>query len=210
MELNLAEKFLLLVFKPKTTKYLINEIQRNGGFVSAILLDLKRHRHLDIVNQKVQVISSTTQLSLIHQHALKTIASDKKDKKLWVWFLNLTHKAKVYQNEVLDNMAAKNIVQVEYIKRWFIKYKAVSLLKERERKELLHKVKQAVNQQYQEDDDIVYLLMLVRLCRAYKLLADDQQPVRQIKQRLKERFSNDTMFQTLDKSFRTMEGAYSG
>lgn len=209
MELNLAEKFLLLVLKPNSPRYMVSEMQRNGSFISAILLDLKRYQHIDIVNQRVSVISRTTQLSLAHQQVLDTINSSRKEKKLWAWFSRFMSKAKPYRYEILENLAAKRIVQIENKKFWFVKYKEAYLLKEKAQQELLTQVKQAVHQRHHEDEDILSLLMLVKVCRAYKLLAEDKSQVRQVKKSLKERFVDDVMFQGLDKGYKAVEAAAS-
>lgn len=78
MELNTAEKFLLIIMHPEKSRYLIPETKINPGLFGAILMDLSLEEKIEFKDKRIIAHSSYTKISEAHNILLSKISASKK------------------------------------------------------------------------------------------------------------------------------------
>lgn len=204
MKLSLAEKFLILALKPHSIQYLVSADQRNAGVIGAILQDLKLQRNIAIAANKVSVLTTTTPLSVAHQHALITMSKASREKRASTWFGILTTRNRKYRYQLFADLEAKGLVKLTSKQFLFFKYKVAFLSNEKARQQLVHDLKEIIAGKAPEDSETLHLLMIIKVCKLYKLLANDKAQAKQIKQTLEKRFTNDSLHHELGKGIEEM------
>lgn len=199
MEFTLAEQFLILAHLPDTTRLAMSADQRNKGFLGALLQDLEQHRHIALEGNKVRVLSAHTQLSRAHQQVLDIMNKTNKQRRLKNWLVRLSNHTRKLRYAAFDTLARKGALQVANKQFLFFKYKSVCLTNSQPRTQLLQGLKKAVRSSAKPTLEHEALLLVLNVCRVYKLLADDGYTKRQVKKKLMAIFADDVMYKELKK-----------
>ena len=207
MELNTAEKFLLIVMHPEKSRYMIPEAKLNPGLCGAILMDLTLEEKIEFKDKRVIPHSSYTKTSEAHNIILSKIATSKKRKRIKTSITSFVWNSRKYRHMILRDLVLKGKVRIEERSFLFIPYKSAFLIDKNIRKEIQKDISEVLLNKKPPQDDIACLLGIIDGCKAYKLVAKDKESLKSIKHNIKEMVQNDSVSKEVQKVIQEMEAA---
>lgn len=193
MDLNTAEKYLLLILHPDKSRYLVTDQVINPGLLGAILVDLSIDGKIEIRDRKVFSKSSYCKLSEAHNLILNKISRSKRPRRVKTWISNLNWFGRKYRHMLLHDLAMKSKIRME--DKWFlfIKYKKAHLLDRDGRRSLLAQLKDVIINNKEMNDNTAPLLGIIQACNMQKVLSKDNNELKVIKSTLKDLTRKDTI-----------------
>jgi len=207
MELNTAEKFLLIVMHPEKPRYLIPETGINPGLFGAILMDLSLEEKIEFKDNRIIPHSSYTKTSEAHNILLSKISASKKRKRIKTWIAAFAWNSRKYRHMILRDLVLKGKVRIEERSFLFIPYKSAFLIDKNIRKQILQDISEVLLSNKMLEDDIACLLGIIDGCKAYKLITKDKESLKIVKQNIKERVQNDSVSKEVQKVIKEMQAA---
>ena len=207
MELNTAEKFLLIVMHPEKPRYLINENMLNPGLFGAILMDLSLEEKIEFKDNRITAHSSYTKASEAHNILLSKISASKKKKRIKTWISTFAWNSRKYRHMILRDLVLKGKIRIEERSFLFIPYKSAFLIDKNIRKQILEDLSDVLFNKKQPDDEEACLLGIIDGCKAYKLIAKDKESLKIVKKNIKERVQYESVSKEVQKVIQEMQAA---
>ena len=207
MELNTAEKFLLIVMHPEKPRYRIPETQINPGLFGAILMDLSLEEKIEFKDKRIISHSSYTKTSDAHNIILSKIAASKKRKRIKTWITAFAWNSRKYRHMILRDLVLKGKVRIVERSFLFIPYKSAFLIDKNIRKQILEDINEILLKNKPPGDEMACLLGIIDGCKAYKLVTKDKESLKIVKQNIKERVQNDSVSKEVQKVIQEMQVA---
>ncbi len=207
MNLNIAEKFLLLCFKPEKSGYVVSFTMLNAGMVGAILLDLAMDEKINIEGNMLITKGSRTDLSAVHHQILKKMADAWKPKKIRAWVSKFSHQGKKWRHPMMNVMQDKRLVKMEDKKFLVFPYKKAILTGTKERRDLAKHLHDIVTHSREIGDETASLLGLIHACGMHRVISKDRSELKQIRKKLKDILRNEPIAQGVDKVIRETQAA---
>jgi hypothetical protein len=207
MELNTAEKFLLIVMHPEKPRYLIPETKINPGLFGAILMDLSLEEKIEFKDKRIIAHSSYTKTSEAHNILLGKISASKKRKRIKTWIATFTWNSRKYRHMILRDLVLKGIVRIEERSFLFIPYKSAFIIDKNIRKQIQNEISDVLLNKKPPEDDITCLLGIIDVCKAYKLITKDRESLKTIKHNINEMVQNDSVSKEVQKVIQELQAA---
>ncbi len=207
MELNTAEKFLLIIMHPEKSRYLIPETKINPGLFGAILMDLSLEEKIEFKDKRIIAHSSYTKTSEAHNILLSKIAASKKMKRIKTWIATFAWNSRKFRHMILRDLVLKGKVRIEERRFLFFPYKNAFLIDKNFRKQILLEISEIVLKNKAPGDDMACLLGIIDGCKAYKLITKDKESLKTVKLNIKERVQNDSVSKEVQKVIQEMQAA---
>ncbi len=210
MDLNIAEKFLLLAQHPEKGKYKISSIHVQYGLVGAIFLDLSLKKAITLNGKLVKANADFNPKSLeynAHRVIFKAIHNSEKDRNLKQWIRRLSGKATKRKREFQQGMRKKNLIRIEHKKFLFIKYLVCYLRDKRTYKSLVYHLKNITLYKKEKNEKELSLLGLIQACQMQRILSQDHSELKIIRKELKGIAKDERVSQTVDATIRQIQAA---
>lgn len=210
MNLNTAEKFLVLAHHPEKYGFLIPSQNRNAGFVGAVMLDLALEEKIDLVDGRITVKSTKTNLSQAHREILGKIAGSEKNKKIRTWIARITRSSGKYQELVFQDLETRAIMGAEHKHFLFIPFTRTRMINRKVRNQIISELREVIFEGKKPDHKATTLLGLVEACKMYRTVCKESKEVRTCKKRVREISRQDAIAQGVDRVIRETRAAIIG
>jgi len=210
MELNTAEKFLLLIMHPEKSRYVISEQMINPGLFGSILVDLSMEGKIEIKDKKVISNSSYTKISQAHNILLSKIAASKRTKRIKSWIAAFAWNARKYRYMILHDMSMKGLIKLEDKRFLIFSYKSANLLNKNARQSLLDNLKDTILNNRAVDGEIESLLGIIQACKMHKIITRNKVDLKIVKSNLKEIVKQDSISKEVHQVISEMQAATVG
>jgi len=207
MDLNTAEKFLLIILHPEKSKYLISDQMLAPGLFGSIFADLTMDGKIEIIDKKVVTRSSYTKLSEAHRLLLGKLAASRRRKRVKAWLVDLAWSGRKYRHIILHDLAMKGMIKLEDKQFLFFKYKRACLFNRNVRKSILEEVKEAILRSKVVDDEIASLLGIIAACKMHKIITKDKTELKTMKSNLEEMVKQDSISKEVHQVIMEMQAA---
>lgn len=207
---NTAEKFLLLIQHPQKSRFIISGHLKSTGMIGAILLDLANEKRIVIENGRLQVKSSTTELSEAHQAVLEQLNKAKKPRKVKAWIPKLSRKSRSYQKALLLALEDKKILKIEYKSFLGISYYRTRLIAKILRKQTIEQIRETILHDKRIDQTDAMIIGLVKACSMYRVICRDRHERKTCRKKVKALMQSDEIVQGMDEVIRDMQVAIIG
>jgi hypothetical protein len=207
MELNTAEKFLLIIMHPEKPRYLIPETKINPGLFGAMLMDLSLEEKIEFKDKRIIAHSSYTKISEAHNILLSKISASKKRKRIKTWITAFAWNSRKYRHMILRDLVLKGKVRIEERSFLFIPFKSAFLIDKNIKKQIQNEISDVLLNKKPPEDDIACLLGIIDGCKAYKLITKDKESLKSIKHNIKEMVQNDSVSKEVQKVIQEMQAA---
>lgn len=207
MELNTAEKFLILVMHPKKARYVIPETAVNPGLFGSILVDLYLEEKIEFKDKRIISKSSYTKISKAHNMFLSKIAATKKKKRIKTWIANLAWNSRKYRHLILHDLALKGKIRLEDRRFLFIPYKSAFLIDINTRNSYLEDLKEILLNKQKIDSEKASLIGIIDACKIHRIITRDKESLKKIKENIKELVVQDSVSVEVRQVIREMQAA---
>ena len=147
MELNTAEKFLLLAKHPEKYWFKIPALKLKFGIIGAALLDLSLRKILDIQDNRFQINEKSDYIDKeypAYEQISEQIIHSKRTRKPRYWIQKFARKSRRYKWEFLYGLEKKRLLRIEKRKFLVIPYRRCYLLDNRTRNQLISNLREIV------------------------------------------------------------------
>jgi golgi phosphoprotein 3 len=187
MNLNTAEKFLILAHHPEKGRFIVNEAQLSYGIVGALLLDLSLENIVTVQDKRLVYRGVGTVKDPIMTELSGKIRQSEKSRKIGTWIYKFARRSGRYRRAVLRQLADKRIIRIEDKKfLGLIPYKKSYIIDKSIRTELIRIARNNVLFQKDITDENVVVLGLIEACRMHKVISSDREELKRIRKDLKE------------------------
>jgi hypothetical protein len=207
MELNTAEKFLLIIMHPEKPRYMIPENMINPGLFGAILMDLSLEEKIEFKDKRIIPHSSYTKASEAHNILLSKIAASKKRKRIKTWIAAFAWNSRKYRHMILRDLRLKGKIRIEDRRFLFIPYKSAFLIDKNIRKQILADINEILLKNKPPGDEMACLIGIIDGCKAYKLITKDKESLKIVKQNIKDKVQDDSVSKEVRKVIQEMQAA---
>ena len=207
MELNTAERFLLLIMHPEKSRYLIPETRINPGLFGAILVDLAQEEKIEFQDKRIITRSSYTKISQAHNLLLSKMAASKKRKRIKTWIARFAWNSRKYRHMILRDLALKGKIRLEDKKFLIFPYKSAYLIDINGRKSLLEGLKDLIMKNKTLDNESASILGIIDACKIHKVITPDKDTLKILKGNLQEMVKNDSVSKEVQQVIQEMQAA---
>jgi hypothetical protein len=193
MELNIAEKYLLIILHPEKSRYLISDQMINPGLFGAMLADLTMEGKIEIRDKRIIAKSDYSKISEAHNQILGKIFASKKSKRIKTWISNFVWNARKYRYMVLHELAMKSLIKLENKRFIIFNYKNARVINQSARQSIIDDITDTVHKRKSLTDDLAALLGIIDACKIHKLIAKDKADQKSIKPVIKEMTQQDSI-----------------
>jgi hypothetical protein len=193
MELNIAEKYLLIILHPDKSKYLVSDQMINPGLFGSMLADLTMEGKIEIRDKRIIAMADYTRISKAHNMILSKIASSKTKKRIKTWIANFGWNARKYRYMVLHELAMKSMIKLENKRFLIFNYKNARLINKSERQSILDDLNDTLQSNKSVNNEIASLLGIIDACKMYKVLTKDKVELKSVKSAIKEIVQQDSI-----------------
>ena len=211
MKLHLLEKFILLAHHPEKPRFSISEIQVNYGLTGAILLDLSIQDKIDIKNGNL-IINDLNGIDHPISSALaKKISHEEKNKSIKHWILKYGKKASNEKKQLLFTLRDKGFLSLEEKKiLWLFPYLQSKVANRPAHEKLVAETKRLILKPSGLTAHETSLLGLVEACKMYKVLSQDKQEIKMMKNCLKDILKESPIAASVDATVKQVQSAIIG
>ena len=207
MELNIAEKFLLLAHHPNKGRFLISGIMINYGLIGALLLELSAAGKLS-VRDKELVLKIRHDSDPVFSEIISTIGQATKPKKMKYWISKLSRKSNRFRKEILQNLEKKRLVRIKHKKfLGLIPYKLSYLTGTKTRDKIIGELKNVVFHPKELTAEEGALLGLTVACKMYRTITTDPKELRILKKKLKVMIKDMPLAEAVDETIKQVQAA---
>lgn len=206
-QLNIAEKFILLIHKPIKPGYLISEAQRDSGLAGGFLMDLLLESCLEIKEDKVILTGKESEMSEAHIEILDMISQSGKERKVKTWLMRIKNRGSRWRHTVLYDLQKREILKVDKKKFLFIPYKRSYMMKVEIRNLLINKIREVIFEGEEYEADIASLMGLIVACKMYRILCPDRKERRELKNRMEKLVKEEVISEGVGKLIQEMQAA---
>lgn len=207
VNLNLAEKFLLLALHPEKAKYLVSDQALIAGLTGAILLDLTLEGKLEIKNNLLIATSNKSEISETHNKFLSIIYNFPKKRKIRTWIQRLSNKSQSNRKHLLQDLKSKGFVKITHQRFLFIPYIRARLIRKTERNKLIERLRSILVYSTKPDAEIAPLLGLVGAGKMHRVVAKNKTEIKSFRKKLKELMKSDLIASGVNQVINEMQAA---
>jgi len=207
MELNIAEKFLLMAHHPTKGRFLISGIMINYGLIGALLLELSAKGKISIRDKRV-VLKSRRDENAILSEIISTIGQATKPKKMKYWISKLSRKSNRFRKEILQNLERKKLVRIKHKKfLGLIPYRLYYLTETKTRDKIIGELKNVIFHPKELSAEEGALLGLIEACKMYRIMTTYREELKVVKQKLKALIKDMPLAEAVDETIRLVQAA---
>jgi hypothetical protein len=193
MDLNTAEKFLLIALHPDKSRYLIPEHRLNSGLLGSIFFDLTMEGKIEIKDKRIVSRSPYTNISKAHNLILGRIATSKRNKRIKTWISNIAWNSQKYRHIILHDLVFKGLVRLEERRFLIIPYKRAYVINSKLRTSLIEDLRDDILENRSVDNKTASILGIIDACKMQKILSPDKGTHKIMKTNLKEMVKKDAV-----------------
>ncbi|MFA8299713.1 MAG: GPP34 family phosphoprotein [Hyphomicrobiales bacterium] len=191
MELNIAEKYLLLIQHPIKSKFIVENPVKGLGLVGSILLDLTDSGCLEIENKRFIVKSADSNLSPVHLDVLQQIAKSKKARTVKSWINKFSKRSKRYQKAILQGLKDKDLIKIHNKSFLWIKYYNTQITDIKIREGIINDLREIIFNDKKASEKDIMTLAIIKACNLHKIIAKSKEEKNVCKKKLKEIMQSD-------------------
>jgi hypothetical protein len=193
MELNIAEKYLLIILHLEKSRYLVSDHMINPGLFGSMLADLAMEGKIEIRDKRIISKSDYTKISEAHNQILGKISKSKKAKRIKTWISNFTWNARKYRYMILHELAMKSMIKLENKRFIIFNYKNARIINQSVRQSILDDIKDTIQKKKTLNDEVASLMGIINACKLYKVITKDKSELKLIKPVIKEMVNQDSI-----------------
>jgi len=193
MELNIAEKYLLISLHPEKSRYLVSDQMINPGLFGSMLADLVMDDKVEIRDKRIHSKSDYTKISEAHNLILSKISASKKAKRIKTWISNFNWNARKYRYMILHELAMKSMIKLENKRFIMFNYKNARVINQHVRQSILNDITDTIYKKRTPDDEVASLLGIIDACKMYKVITRDKAEIKLIRPVIKEKVKQDSI-----------------
>lgn len=206
MELNAAQKFLLITKRPEKGGFVISDMFINYGIIGAILLEMSLEERTVIDDSKL-ILKNTRSHDPIVSEISEIIGRESKPRKIKHWVSKLARKSGKYKWAILTELEKKRLIRIEHRKfLGFIPYKKSYLVDNRVREGLIRELKEIVTGKTMSRENLV-ILGLVEACKMHKIITSDKTELKTVKKELKTLIKDSPIAGAVSDTIKQMQAA---
>lgn len=207
MELNLAEKFLLLGLHPEKGRFTISDIHRSYGLVGAVLLDMSMDGRIELENNRVLLKEKRSGDPVVAEVSA-ILANARKPYKLQTWISRLSSKSRKFRWEYLNAMERKRVIRIEHRKfLGLIPYRKCYVQNHDLRSNLIQQLRDSILYRKDIDNVGIALLGLVEACQMHKTISPDRDEQKRLKKELKTLIKESPIASAVDQTIKQVQVA---
>lgn len=211
MELNTAEKFLLLAQHPEKGMLNTPEIYVKYGIVGAMLLDLSVSEKLSVENDRLIIKSSKGINDPILKDIVSKIESARKPLRIRTWINRFARRSSKIKLSVFEQLEKKKLIRIEHRKfLGLIPYLKTYLVETKTRNSLIKTLRNNILFEGDFNEENIGVLGLVEACKMHKIIANDRAEKKIIKKRLKETLKSSPIAKVVDSTIKQIQAAIMG
>jgi uncharacterized membrane protein YheB (UPF0754 family) len=187
MNLNTAEKFLILAHHPEKGRFVVRGTQLSYGLVGALLLEMSLENIVSVQDNRLVYRSAGTGNDEVISELSAIIRQSEKARKIRTWINRFARKSRRYRWVILRQLADKRLIRIENKKfLGLIPYKSSYITNNGIRAELIRTARNNVLFHKDLTDENVVVLGLIEACRMHRILSTDREELKRIRKDLKE------------------------
>jgi hypothetical protein len=207
MELNIAEKFLLLAHHPTKSRFLISGIMINYGLIGALLLELSTEGKISVRNKEL-VLKTRHDSDPVFSEIISTIGRASKPRKMKFWISRLSRKSNRFKKELMQNLERKRMIRINNKKfLGLFPYKLYYLTETKTRDKMISELKKVVFQPKELTAEEGALLGLTVACKMYRVITTDPTELRTIKKKLRVLIKDMPLAEAVDETIKVVQAA---
>ena len=194
--------FLILAHHPEKGGFLISQIYVQYGIAGALLLELALEERVTITDRKLSLKPGRASSSPWLNDVITLISQSPKTRKTDYWVRKLATRYNKYKWQILEELAKKMVFRIENRKfLGLIPYRLSYFTESYTRTNLVRRLKSEILSNRYASGESNALAGLVKACNMQRLIANDRDESRRIRDQLKLMVSdspvNDVLAQTI-------------
>ena len=203
MNLNTAEKFLLLAQHPVKGRSVITNPEISYGIAGALLLELTLEERVAIEDKRLILKNDRKSDNQALSEVIAAISGSRKKHRVRYWLERLEGKAYFYKRYIMEGLERKNLIRTEYRKfLGLIPYRRYYLIDSMARDNLIMQLRGCILFHKELNNENRLLLGLIKACNMQNIIASDRSEKKSMRKELKEIIKetpvNEAASQTLD------------
>jgi hypothetical protein len=183
---SISEKFLIIAHHPSRGGFLLSHVYIQHGLAGSLLLDLTQRGLITITDKKLILKPGRAFHSQALNDAVSFMMQSPKARRTDYWIRRLANRFRTYKWQILKELADKRILRIETRKfLGLIPYRLSFFNESYTRANLVRELKGEILAGRCASGEINALASLVRACNMQRILADDRDEFKRIKERLK-------------------------
>lgn len=209
MQLNTAEKFLLIAHHPEKSRFTISSIQMEYGIIGAILMDLTLDNKVTLENKILVPAQITTRSqNQAFTEIITMIGDSVKPRTVKHWISRLARRYNRYKWLLIGELENKNIIRIENKKLLgLIPYRSSYLTENIARSNLIQQLKNNILFGKELNNEAIAILGMVEACSMHKLLAPDRDERKKLKTQLKQVIKESPIAGIVDQTIKQVQAA---
>lgn len=207
MELNAAQKFLLIAKHPEKGGFVISDMFVNYGIIGAILLEMCLEERAVIDDGKLIMKNTKTHDPIVLEIS-EIIQRESKPRGIKHWVSKLARKSGKYRWAIMTELEKKRLVRIEHKKfLGFIPYKKSYLSDSRVRDGLIRELKEIVLFGKEMSRENLVILGLVEACKMHTVITSDKAELKTVKKELKTLIKESPIAGAVSETIKQMQAA---
>lgn len=186
MDLNTAEKFLLLAQHPVKGRFIVSDTEISYGIIGAFLLDMSIDNRIGIEDKRLILKNDKRADSPVVSEIVTILGKSEKPRKIKYWIDKLARKSNNYKRSLQDGLERKGLIRIEHHKfLGLIPYRKCYLVESKMRDSLIRLLRECILFHKELNNENTVLLGLIEACRMHKILSSDREELKTIRKELK-------------------------
>jgi golgi phosphoprotein 3 len=187
MNLNTAEKFIILAHHPEKGRFKVNGYQLKYGLVGALLLEMSLQKIVSVQDKRLIYNSPGIDKDPVISELSAMIRQSEKKRKIRTWISKFAWRSRRYKWAILNQLAEKRVIRIES-KRFLglIPYRCSYFIDQGIRAELIRTARNNVLNRKDLSEENIVVLGLIEACGMHRILSTDRQELKKIRKELKE------------------------
>lgn len=208
MNLNTAEKFLLIAQHPVKGRFTISDVQINYGIIGALLLEMSLENRIAIEENILILKNDKSSENTIISEIVMIIRTSQRQRKVRFWIGKLERKSLIYKRKIMDGMEAKGLIRIEHRKfLGLIPYRKYYLTDSRTRDSLIRQLRECVLFRRELINENIVILGLIEACRMHNIISSDREELKTIRKELKLIIKESPIAEAIDKTIKEVQAA---
>ena len=208
MNLNTAERFLILAHHPVKGRFMVKGAYLSYGIAGALLLEMSLENMISLQEKRLIYNGAGSGNDELIAEIAAVIRQSEKAKKVGTWINKFARRSARYRRTILQQLTDKKIFRIEHKKfLGLIPYKLTYFTNHGIRADLIRSARNGAL--YNEDltSENIVLLGLIEACRMHKFLSNDREELKKIRKNLKEIIKSSPMAGMVAETVRQVEAA---
>jgi golgi phosphoprotein 3 len=212
MNLNTAEKFLLIAQHPSKGRFMTGDLQINYGIIGALLLDMTLENKIAIEDDRLILKNESNSVdNTVISEITSIIRNSQKQRKIRYWVNKLSQKSNIYKRSIMDGMEMKGLIQIEHLRfLGLIPYRKSYLTDSRSRDSLIKQIRECVLFHKELNNENIVVLGLIEACRMHNIISSDRDELKTLRKELKVIIKESPIAEAVDKTIKQVQAAIMG